>query len=175
MKLSNKGFMLAEVVIVASVISTVLVFLFISINRMSNAYDTRNRYYDIDAMYAAMAVNDYLIRNNLIETIDTSGELTSVLEQSDYNELEEQLLYLYDGVFISVYYVSYHPNDLALLNSSITNKRALNDYLDYLSDNLDFENEEYEYLIIVELRNETDLDDARFYTLKVKGDNNETE
>ena len=175
MKLSNKGFMLAEVVIVASVISTVLVFLFISINRMSNAYNTRNRYYDIDAMYAAMEVNDYLIRNNLIETIDTSGELTSVLEQSDYNELEEQLLYLYDGVFISVYYVNYYPNDLSLLNSSITNKRALNDYLDYLSDNLDFENEEYEYLIIVELRNETDLDDARFYTLKVKGDNNETE
>ena len=58
MKLYKKGFLLAEVVIVASVVSTVLIFLYVALSRMSNAYDMRNRYYDIDAMYAAIEIND---------------------------------------------------------------------------------------------------------------------
>ena len=40
----RKGFMLAEVVVVSAVISTVLVTMYIAINRVSSAYETRNSY-----------------------------------------------------------------------------------------------------------------------------------
>ena len=43
--------MLAEVVVVSAVISTVLVTMYIAINRVSSAYETRNSYYDIDALF----------------------------------------------------------------------------------------------------------------------------
>ena len=58
MKLNKKGFMLAEVVIVASVIAGILITLYISLNRVAAAYEKRNRYYDIDAMQVAMEIND---------------------------------------------------------------------------------------------------------------------
>ena len=54
MKLNKKGFMLAEVVVSASVIAVILVTLYIGLNRMTSAYETRNRYYDIDAQQVAM-------------------------------------------------------------------------------------------------------------------------
>ena len=44
MKLNRKGFMLAEVVVSASVVAVVLVTMYIGINRMTAAYDKRNRY-----------------------------------------------------------------------------------------------------------------------------------
>ena len=52
-KIGNKGFMLGEVVVVSSVVAAVLVTMFIAINRLSSAYETRNTYYDIDAAYLA--------------------------------------------------------------------------------------------------------------------------
>ena len=48
MKLNRKGFMMAEVVVVSVIICTVLVTLYTSLVRINNAYDTRNRYYDIN-------------------------------------------------------------------------------------------------------------------------------
>ena len=63
MKLNRKGFMLAEVVVSASVVAVVLVTMYIGINRMTAAYDKRNRYYDLDAQQVAMEVNDALVRN----------------------------------------------------------------------------------------------------------------
>ena len=59
-KLGRKGFMLAEVVVVSAVISTVLVTMYIAINRVSSAYETRNSYYDIDALFFAEEINDLI-------------------------------------------------------------------------------------------------------------------
>ena len=61
MKLNCKGFMLAEVVVVSVIICTVLVTLYTSLVRINNAYDTRNRYYDINTLYFTEEVNDILI------------------------------------------------------------------------------------------------------------------
>ena len=51
MKLNRKGFMMAEVVVVSVIICTVLVTLYTALARINNAYDTRNRYYDIDTLF----------------------------------------------------------------------------------------------------------------------------
>lgn len=73
MKLNCKGFMLAEVVVVSVIICTVLVTLYTSLVRINNAYDTRNRYYDINTLYFTEEVNDILIYMGYInEYISTS-------------------------------------------------------------------------------------------------------
>ena len=58
MKIGKKGFMMAEVVVVSVVIATVLVTLFTCLNKVSSAYETRNRYYDVDSLYAAIEINE---------------------------------------------------------------------------------------------------------------------
>lgn len=165
MKLNKKGFMLAEVVIVASVIATVLVFLYISINRMSNAYDKRNRYYDIDAMYAAMEIN-----NSISDSFDSTQDCQII----DNNN---RFVNYYNGNnnlknTITAFYVKSGNSSLEKLNSSLNNNNYLKEYISYLEDNIDFDN--YNYLIIVELIDKNNQDNIHFYTLKV-GDTNETQ
>ena len=58
MKLNRKGFMMAEVVVVSVIICTVLVTLYTALARINNAYDTRNRYYDIDTLYFTVSANN---------------------------------------------------------------------------------------------------------------------
>ena len=77
MKLNKKGFMLAEVVVSASVIAVILVTLYIGLNRMTSAYEKRNRYYDIDAQHVAMEVNDALIRGNYLDSVKSSANTSS--------------------------------------------------------------------------------------------------
>lgn len=174
MKLNKKGFMLAEVVIVATVITTVLVFLYISLNRMSNAYDTRNRYYDLDAMYAAMEINDILPS----ESFDSSvvPYYISLIDNNGYQFVEEFAdFYSNTGYNLNeVYYVKSNIVSLEKLNESISNENTyLKDYISYLKDNIEFD--KYKYLIIVELEKK-DADDVYFYTLKPKvGDTSETQ
>ena len=74
MKLNRKGFMMAEVVVVSVIICTVLVTLYTALARINNAYDTRNRYYDIDTLYFTEEVNDMLIYMGYInEYISTNN------------------------------------------------------------------------------------------------------
>ena len=172
MKLNKKGFMLAEVVIVAAVIAGILVTLYISVNRMTHAYDTRNRYYDLDAMYAAMEVNSILIRDNDIKRyLENNNDYIKFI-----NNQENQGVDLYSDFYLNtgydltgVYYVKSSLVSIKKLSNSTNNDLYLSDYLDYLEDSIPFDN--YKYLIIVELSK--DEDDIYFYTLKV-GDSSET-
>lgn len=166
MKLNKKGFMLIEVVIVATVISTVLIFLYISINRMSNAYDTRNRYYDIDAMQAAMEINDSLdneyVNTQYYTPIPSDNRFISFYNSSGINNT------------IEAYYVESNSLSVGKLLNDNNIDNYFKEYIKYLMDKLDFD--KYSYLIIVELKDKNvsslALDNVRFYTLKV-GDINE--
>lgn len=162
MKLNKKGFMLAEVVIVASVIATVLVFLYISINRMSNAYDKRNRYYDIDAMYAAMEINDIIKKDTSIN----SDSNIIPLDSGNYSIFTDFYKNATSYKKINAWYC---PNNSST-SINTNNDDTLKDYISYLREKLEEVN--YNYLVIVELIKETD--DVYFYTLKV-GDTSETQ
>lgn len=170
MKLNKKGFMLAEVVVVAAVISTALVTMYIGLNRLTQAYETRNRYYDIDAMQIAMEVNDYITRNN-ISNIATGQFLENNLESSLLSPYESSSGYHE----IKIYYSPFDKNNEENTKSNINSLKSPNvtntfkDYVDYLSNNIDFSGN-YNYLIIVELQKK-DVDNSYYYTLKV-GDNN---
>ncbi len=160
MKMNKKGFMLAEVVIVASVVSTVLIILYISLSKISSAYDTRNKYYDIDAMYAAMAINDVL--DNSYNNVNNYQKIeNNKFIQFYKNEVNTS---------IEAYYVKSDKAILETLKNSLdSGTQSFKNYIDYLEDKIEFN--EFSYLIIVKLQKNTN-DDLYYYTLKV-GDGNE--
>lgn len=145
--------MLAEVVVVSAVISTVLVTMYIAINRVSSAYETRNSYYDIDALFFAEEIND-LIKNE--EQPPTNPKLSLGGLSTAYQSL---------GYKANGYYIT--PSTL---NNTIEGKQTLKDFISYLKSKLSNDNN-YTYIIVSELC--TPDDDCRYYALKVKvGDNN---
>ncbi len=86
-KLGRKGFMLAEVVVVSAVISTVLVTMYIAINRVSSAYETRNGYYDIDALFFAEEINDLIKDKEPPAKQELSlGDLSTAYQNLGYKE-----------------------------------------------------------------------------------------
>lgn len=163
MKMGRKGFMLAEVVVVSVVIATVLVTLFTGLSRVSSAYETRNRYYDVDSLYIAMEIND-ILRKNTPSTINTTIAM-KLSGDSNIDSYEE--FYKNTGSSINSYITPYDKNkmlSLKDLNSNIT----FSNYLDYLSNNLDFSDEKYNYIIIVERIENGNIDDCYYYALKLK-------
>lgn len=145
--------MLAEVVVVSAVISTVLVTMYIAINRVSSAYETRNSYYDIDALFFAEEINNLIKdkdppRNPKLEL----GDLSKAYISLGYKEA--------NGYYITP----------STLNNTIEDKQTLKDFMSYLKSKLSNDNN-YKYIIVSELC--TPDDDCRYYALKVKvGDNN---
>ena len=146
--------MLAEVVVVSAVISTVLVTMYIAINRVSSAYETRNSYYDIDALFFAEEIND-LIKDKELQT-DSNHKLLLGGLYTAYQSL---------GYKANGYYIT--PSTL---NNTIEGKQTLKDFMSYLKSKLNNDNN-YKYIIVSELC--TPDDDCRYYALKVKvGDKN---
>lgn len=144
--------MLAEVVVVSAVISTVLVTMYIAINRVSSAYETRNNYYDIDALFFAEEIND-LIKDKKLQT-DSNPKLLL----GDLFTAYQSLGYKANGYYITP----------STLNNTIEGKQTLKDFMSYLKSKLSNDNN-YKYIIVSELC--TTDDDCRYYALKV-GDNN---
>ena len=146
--------MLAEVVVVSAVISTVLVTMYIAINRVSSAYETRNSYYDIDALFFAEEIN------NLIKDKELQTDSNFKLSLGDLYTAYQSLGYKANGYYITP----------STLNNTIEGKQTLKDFMSYLKTKLSNDNN-YKYIIVSELC--TTDDDCRYYALKVKvGDNN---
>lgn len=72
--MNNKGFMLAEVIIVSAIIVTVLVTMYSGLNKLYIKYDEVSRYYNIDAIYAGKTMSDYLIDNGLMDDYIIASE-----------------------------------------------------------------------------------------------------
>lgn len=159
MKLGRNGFMLVEVVVVSAVIYTVLVTMFIAINRVSSAYSTRDSYNSVDALYLAMAENDILRENNglsdLVCNNSNTREITDSSLKGAYNSIGSINLY-------------YSPYDSGKVLSLKKNKATFDGFIDYISNKLDYSNTNYNYLIIAELCKTED--DCYYYALKLKYD-----
>ena len=58
-KINNKGFMLAEIIIVSAILATALVGLFATFSKMFIEYEKRNDYESIDAIYVSRGIAKY--------------------------------------------------------------------------------------------------------------------
>lgn len=167
MKLNKKGFMLAEVVIVASVVTTILVSIYVALNRTTSAYETRNRYYDIDAMYVAMEINNIIKRTNP-EFINNNSALSlsddSLDSYNDFKTEYNKFISFYNAYTYTVDKVYYCPHEITVLNGINTGDPDFQKYREYLLDKLDFTDDSIKYLVIVELEKENG--NKYYYTLK---------
>ena len=170
MKIGRKGFMLAEVVVVSVVVATVLVTLFTGINNVSSAYETRNRYFDIDSLYIAMEVNNILLDSGFnIEMLNGAQTVVDLAMENgidtnkmqDFDEFYDDMDYYNLNHYIALYDKD-NVSNLDTLNSNINFK----DYIDYLTDRFDFYLD-YDYVIVVERINKNDIDDCYYYALRL--------
>lgn len=171
MKIGRKGFMLAEVIIVSVVIVTVLVTLYIGLNNVASAYDTRNRYYDVDCLYAAIEVNNVLLKNYpaIIKT-DTVIDLSQEGDINSFEEFYEENIQDSINLYLSPYNKE-KIYELIELEPNKYTKNSFNDYINYLSGNLNF-NDDYDYIIIAERLEDNDINDCYYYALKLKYNDN---
>ena len=161
MKFGRKGFMMAEVVVVSVVIAVVLITLFTGLNRVSSAYEKRDRYYDIDALYLAMMANDALIENGSINNLINDGTSTIIEANDDVN----LLLNTYNNDDVNLYFSLYEKGKIDKLKDLSTTKETTKEFIDYLGTKFDF-NDDYNYVIISEIcKND---DDCYYYALKVR-------
>ena len=164
MKFGRKGFMMAEVVVVSVVIAVVLITLFTGLNRVSSAYEKRDRYYDIDALYLAMMENDALIENRSINNLIKTGNSIKIT-----NDDVNLLLNTYNNDDVNLYFSLYEKGKIDelkdLSTTEETTKKTTKEFIDYLKDKFDF-NDDYNYVIISEICK--NVDDCYYYALKVR-------
>ena len=166
MKLNCKGFMMAEVVVVSVIICTVLVTLYTALVRINNAYDTRNKYYDMNALYFTEEVNDVLIYNKIINKLIKEGNSKKVELDSlslDYNNLNSVYGITSDGS-IEVYFSPYDKDKVSALKN-IVKTTTFKEYITYLEGHFNY-NEDYEYMLITEMCKTKD--DCYYYGVRVR-------
>lgn len=114
--MNNKGFMMAEVIVVSAVIMVTLVGLYTSYNKIFSLYNQRLNYYDVATLYKLAYIRD----NNIDEILNTVNTNKTI-----------------DGNLI--YYTEITKvKDKSINKSGL--KKTFKEYLDYLSTSLDFDN-----------------------------------
>lgn len=169
MKINNKGFMMAEIVVVSAVICTVLVTLFTALNRIVNLYDTRSRYYDINALYMAEQANLYLIKSKMINPIVRAGTTIKIEDSGLYSNIN----FYKEGNpnrEVNIYYSPFTSEGLAKITTLEGVKPSLQAFATYLSKHFIFDSpvedeSEYEYVIISEICEDTN--NCKYYGLRV--------
>ena len=167
MKLNRKGFMMAEVIVVSVIICTVLVTLYTALARINNAYDTRNRYYDIDTLYFTEEINYSLISSGLINKLIQNGNSVKVTLEGqgiDLNEISSFYNSNNKGE-TKIYFSLYKKNDVNKLANLTGLNETFKDYIKYANDHFDY-NEDYEYMLITEMCKTND--DCYYYGLRVR-------
>ena len=146
MKKKSRGFMLAEVVIVGAVIATVLVTLYTSFTRLFNNYDVRNRYYDMDALYAATTIADYLIDELVVyDLLDENGApFVSVSE-----DRADLLASIYDTYDVNKVFLV-REDKISVLGGQTSINKSFRDYLNNYVDKVLDKDRTNVYILVLE-------------------------
>ena len=164
---NNKGFMLAEVVIVSAILITTLVSLYVGFARVYKAYEERSSFFDTDSIYALKSIEDTLIDdmvfNELVKRIDSNNYIyfsnSSIAIDNDY--IKEYIKKIMENYNIEYFYLTkYDSNSLNTIINLDNDNIVFNDFLSYLNKNLDF-TEEYNYIFV------SKTIDGRFAYLRV--------
>jgi len=134
---NNKGFMMAEVVVVSSVVLVTLVSFYVSYNKIISLYNQRINYYDIATLYDLAYVRD------------------GISDYSDYNSKDAIISDTYD----KVYYVN--NQDLDKLD---VENQTFKDYLEYIDSSVNFETDN---ILVMEKCINNDIDNCRYAYLEV--------
>ena len=153
-KNNNKGFMMAELVIVSAVIVTTLTLLYATYSKMYIVYQERSNYYNIDASYAAKNIYTNLLKNNEFNNsnfgdINNDNFSVTLVDNSNCKKINSDFCSLLKTTYNlnSAFLVKYNSSTIENLSGTKIQK----DYFKYLSTSLDY-TENFSYIVIVELK-----------------------
>lgn len=153
-KLNKKGFMMAELVVVSAIILVTLVSLYTSYNKIYSIYKSRVGYYDVATLYRVGYYRDLLSEYDVMADLVNKAKSDKIVAINNGNEFNNMIKTALNGaappnaednVFL-VY------NNKKKIDSSIFGGIKVNatfrDYVDYLTDSIDFS--DFEYMLIME-------------------------
>ncbi len=133
--MNNKGFMMAEVIVVSAIILVFLTGLYLSYGKLFGLYNTRIKYYDSDTLYGLAYYRDILIKedkiNSTLNTVkNNSNKYINLFTSSTLDKVNSG-----DNLFII-----YHANDnLNKVTTATGINKTFKDYIEYLKTSTTFE------------------------------------
>ena len=172
--MNKKGFMMAELVVVASIVLVVLAALYVSYSKLYGIYQTRLSYYDSVALYRLSYYRDILIENSLINDllVDAKSKKVVSVYDSRKNDVDGANLfklpssdvpYEYnDRVFII------YTNKQSISKDALKNQTEINttftDYISFLSTSAKINSN---YVLLMERCKTDNIDNCKYEYLEV--------
>ena len=88
-KFNNRGFLLTELLVTATLVSTVLIFLYAQFFSIKRSYENSFRYNTVNNLYALDNVRSFLIDEGYIDTYDELVQEGKMLSSIPFVELTE--------------------------------------------------------------------------------------
>lgn len=140
MKLNRKGFMLAEVTVVATLAATVMMVMYASSIKIINAYKERENYYDVDTIYAAAYAYNYMIDSGLINDFIVVNYNNKI---DRFTELD--LLSSYN--ISDIRFIKSNQDDVDKLISEDINRTFKNYLNNYVKKNVSESSDKYMFIV----------------------------
>ena len=151
-KMNNIGFMMAEVVVMAAIILGVITSIYTSYSKVFTRYYTVLNYYNVDGIYKLASYRDEMINssendniNSILNIVSTSN-MVVFTKTSNYpglcifkTDALNSLVNESNSAFNTGYYID--PNNGFYINP------AYREYIKYVNDSVDFENN---YVMVLE-------------------------
>lgn len=162
-KLDSKGFLLTELLVTATLVSTVLIFLYTQFYTIKRSYDTSFKYNTVNGLYALSNVRSFLEENDIYI-------LTQVLNTTSYIDLKNDNLQTANTTYfnelmtgLNIKYLIFTNQNIDNLINQINNGTALNSDTNEYEDlkkfikRIDFDNKDTSnnYRIIAEFNDNT--------------------
>ncbi len=182
MKLNNKGFMMAEVVVVSAIVILFLGTIYTSYNKMYAAYKTRLTYLDSTTLFRLGYYRDILIENKkLVSTLNETKEkgvggsslIYKLNKREDGSYEKEGSIFnlseseIGDNVNETVYLIYNNKNNLNgnELNDKVS--ETFKDYINYLAKSTNIKNSEY-VMVMEKCNTKTnDKNDCKYAYLEI--------
>lgn len=163
MKKNNKGFMLVEVIIVTVIVATIMTSLYVAFVRVYKVYDIKDKYSNVDGIYALNMIMDYYVDNITINNIinDSKDNIINLKNNTSYCSIVNNINYCDN---INKVIEKYNINSLYVINidklNDLKNQNISNtfkDYLSYLDNTLDKENNKVIFLVELTISSEDNI------------------
>ena len=150
MKKNNKGFMLAETLLVTVFVSGVLIYLYVQFSKLNTAYDQSYLYNNVESLYALEDIKDYIESDALFTQYFVKN-----IESKYYIDISNCNLFTDKEYCLSLFEIE--NIDEIFVTTNVVPKEKINIYSDDFSTFINKINEEGEqpYRIIGSFDNST--------------------
>lgn len=173
-KKDKQGFMMAELIVVSSIVLVVLSALYVSYSKLYGLYKTRLSYYDSTTLYRLGYYRDILIENSLINDllVDTKNKRVISVYDSKKNGQEGANLFTLPSSDVSyeyndrvfIVYTGKNTINKDILNGQTNINATFNDYVTFLSTSAEIKSN---YILLMERCKISNINDCKYEYLEV--------